>query len=159
MKELDVENRIKKAVDNFESGYNCAQAVFLAYADLFNLNKELAATMSVSFGGGIGRMREVCGAVSGMAMIAGFHSPVTEPTNIDQRTLNYSTVQRMADAFKAEYETIICRELLKKKETKTDTNPQPSKRTQEYYSKRPCAKFVATAARIAGEMLKKESGI
>ena len=76
MKEFDIEERVKIAVQNFESGYNCAQSVFLAYSDVFELNLEMAKKMSVSFGGGVGRMREVCGTVSAMAMLAGFKYPV-----------------------------------------------------------------------------------
>ena len=78
MKEFDIEERVKIAVQNFESGYNCAQSVFLAYSDVFELNLEMAKKMSVSFGGGVGRMREVCGTVSAMAMLAGFKYPVLD---------------------------------------------------------------------------------
>ena len=78
MEDFDIEARAEQAVRNFESGYNCAQSVFLAYADLFGLERELAQKMSVSFGGGMGRMREVCGTVSAMAMLAGFRYPVAD---------------------------------------------------------------------------------
>ena len=120
MKSFDIEERVNQAVHNFESGYNCAQSVFLAYSDVFELDLELAKKMSVSFGGGVGRMREVCGTVNAMAMLAGFK----------------------------------CRSLLPPEET--STNPSPSARTQQYYAKRPCGKYVKEAARIAGHMLKGE---
>ena len=132
MKSFDIEECVNQAVHNFESGYNCAQSVFLAYSDVFELDLELAKKMSVSFGGGVGRMREVCGTVNAMAMLAGFKYPV----------------------FKEKHGTIICRSLLPPEET--STNPAPSARTQQYYAKRPCGKYVEEAARIAGHMLKGE---
>ena len=155
MKEFDIEERVKIAVQNFESGYNCAQSVFLAYSDVFELNLEMAKKMSVSFGGGVGRMREVCGTVSAMAMLAGFKSPVLDQQDQEARTKNYAMVQKMSDLFKEKHGTIICRSLLPAAEA-SQTAPQPSARTAEYYAKRPCSKYVEDAARIAGRMLKNE---
>ena len=154
MKSFDIEERVEQAVDNFESGYNCAQSVFLAYADVFELDIEMAKKMSVSFGGGVGRMREVCGTVSAMAMLAGFKYPVLDPQDQEARTRNYGMVQKMADLFKEKHETIICRSLLPPDEI--STTPAPSLRTKQYSTKRPCSKYVADAARIAGRMLKGE---
>ncbi|EKN10989.1 C_GCAxxG_C_C family protein [Parabacteroides goldsteinii CL02T12C30] len=155
MKEFDIEERVKIAVQNFESGYNCAQSVFLAYSDVFELNLEMAKKMSVSFGGGVGRMREVCGTVSTMAMLAGFKYPVLDQQDQEARTKNYAMVQKMSDLFKEKHGTIICRSLLPAAEA-SQTAPQPSARTAEYYAKRPCSKYVEDAARIAGRMLKNE---
>lgn len=155
VKEFDIEERVERAVNNFESGFNCAQSVFLAYSDLFGLETELAKKMSVSFGGGVGRLREVCGTVSGMAMLAGFRYPVEAPQDQEARTRNYGMVQKMAHLFKEKHQSIICRELLPPEDAST-TNPAPSARTQQYYQKRPCSKYVAEAARIAGCMLKGE---
>ena len=155
MKEFDIEERVKIAVQNFESGYNCAQSVFLAYSDVFELNLEMAKKMSVSFGGGVGRMREVCGTVSAMAMLAGFKYPVLDQHDQEARTKNYAMVQKMSDLFKEKHGTIICRSLLPAAEA-SQTAPQPSARTAEYYAKRPCSKYVEDAARIAGRMLKNE---
>ena len=155
MKEFDIEERVKIAVQNFESGYNCAQSVFLAYSDVFELNLEMAKKMSVSFGGGVGRMREVCGTVSAMAMLAGFKYPVLDLQDQEARTKNYAMVQKMSDLFKEKHGTIICRSLLPAAEA-SQTAPQPSARTAEYYAKRPCSKYVEDAARIAGRMLKNE---
>ena len=155
MKEFDIEERVKIAVQNFESGYNCAQSVFLAYSDVFELNLEMAKKMSVSFGGGVGRMREVCGTVSAMAMLAGFKYPVFDQQDQEARTKNYAMVQKMSDLFKEKHGTIICRSLLPAAEA-SQTAPQPSARTAEYYAKRPCSKYVEDAARIAGRMLKNE---
>ena len=112
MKDFNIEERVKKAVENFESGYNCAQSVFLAYADVFELDLEMAKSMSVSFGGGMGRMREVCGTVSAMSMLAGFRYPVVDTLDQEARTRNYAIVQKMGSLFKEEFGTIICRELL-----------------------------------------------
>lgn len=92
MKEFDIEERVRLAVQNFESGYNCAQSVFLAYSDVFELNLDMAKKMSVSFGGGVGRMREVCGTVSAMAMLAGFKYPVLDQSDQEARTKNYGMV-------------------------------------------------------------------
>ena len=111
MKEFDIEERVKLAVQNFESGFNCAQSVFLAYSDVFELSLDMAKQMSVSFGGGVGRMREVCGTVSAMAMLAGFKYPVLDQNDQEARTKNYGMVQRMAELFKEQHDTIICRSL------------------------------------------------
>lgn len=154
MKEFDLEDRVKQAVQNFESGYNCAQSVFLAYSDILDLDLNLAKQMTGAFGAGLGRMREVCGTVSAMAMLAGFKYPVLDNTDQEARKNNYAAVQVMATLFKNKHETIICRSLLKAKEISTD--PTPLNRTPEYYRTRPCSKFVETAATIAGKMLKGE---
>ena len=99
MKSFDIEERVNQAVHNFESGYNCAQSVFLAYSDVFELDLELAKKMSVSFGGGVGRMREVCGTVNAMAMLAGFKYPVFDPLDQEARARNYGMVQKMGRSF------------------------------------------------------------
>lgn len=155
MKDFDIEERVKNAVHNFESGYNCAQSVFLAYSDVFELDLSMAKKMSVSFGGGVGRMREVCGTVSAMAMLAGFKYPVLDQNDQEARTKNYAMVQKMSDMFKEKHGTIICRSLLPEAQA-NQTAPVPSERTKEYYAKRPCSKYVADAAQIAGRMLKDE---
>lgn len=155
MKDFNIEERADRAVKNFMSGYNCAQSVFLAYADLLDIDMEVAKKISVSFGGGIGRMREVCGTVSAMAMIAGFKSPVEDPLDQEARTKNYALVQKVASLFKEKHNTIICRELLDSNDA-AQTSPNPSPRTAEYYKQRPCCRFVETSAIIAGKMLKDE---
>ena len=99
MKSFDIEECVNQAVHNFESGYNCAQSVFLAYSDVFELDLELAKKMSVSFGGGVGRMREVCGTVNAMAMLAGFNYPVFDPLDQEARARNYGMVRSFAVAF------------------------------------------------------------
>lgn len=154
MKDFDIEERVNQAVANFNAGYNCSQSVFLAYSDVFELDLDIARKMSVSFGGGMGRMREVCGTVSAMAMLAGFKYPVLDANDQVARAKNYQIVQKMAELFKEKHETIICRSLLGS--LNTGTTPIPEVRTKEYYTKRPCGRFVVDAARIAGRMLKGE---
>lgn len=149
--EIDVVERAERAKGLFLSGYNCSQSVVLAFADLLPLDETLAATISAPFGGGMGRLREVCGAVSGMTIIAGFLSPC--PTNSDAaaKKANYALVQRFAETFRAQNGNIVCRKLLGL-ECQTE-EPTPSPRTAEYYKKRPCAELVADAARIVAEWL------
>lgn len=154
MKDFDIDDRVKQAVLNFESGFNCSQSVFLAYSDVFELELDMARKMSVSFGGGVGRMREICGTVSAMAMLAGFKYPVLDVNDQEARTKNYAIVQKMAELFKEKHETIICRNLLGP--IIAENTPAPTERTPEYYAKRPCSKFIADSARIAGRMLKGE---
>ena len=139
----------------FLKGYNCSQSVVAAFAPQLGLTEETALRLSAGFGAGIGRMREVCGTVSAMAMLAGFKYPVLDQQDQEARTKNYAMVQKMSDLFKEKHGTIICRSLLPAAEA-SQTAPQPSARTAEYYAKRPCSKYVEDAARIAGRMLKNE---
>lgn len=154
MKNFDIEERVQAATELFTEGYNCSQSVFLAYADLFELEPDLSERLSVSFGGGVGRMREVCGTVSAMAMLAGLKHPA-KPSDKQARTKNYAIVQQMAELFKNKHQSLICRNLLSQTEA-TKIAPEPSDRTVAYYASRPCCKYVADAARIAGRMLKEE---
>lgn len=161
MKEFKIEERVEKAKRLFkEGGYNCCQAVVLAYSDLFGLENETAAAISSGFGGGMGRMREVCGAVSGMVMLAGLMKPASDPSIKDWRTANYALVQEMAGEFKAMNGSIVCKELLGLVPMGSGSpapkeSPVPSDRTPEYYKKRPCEEMVAIAARIVGEKINK----
>ena len=141
----------EKAVNNFKQGYNCAQSVFLAFAEDFGFDKETALKLSSSFGGGMGRLREVCGAVSSMFAIAGLKYGYIEPDNDEVKAKHYELIQSLAEKFKSKYGTIICRELLELPEGAD--SPIPSKRTEEYYATRPCEAFVRYAAEIVEEML------
>ena len=142
-------SRVEKAVELFMSGYNCSQSVFAAYSDLFGMDREQALKVSCSMGGGVGRMREVCGTVSGMAMVAGMVCGNTDPSDQAAKTKNYETVRKMADAFKAQHKSIICREILGIRGAEKSAAPEA--RTAGYYQKRPCARMVETAARIIEE--------
>lgn len=152
-----MKSRTEQAVALFMEGFNCSQAVFAAYADLFGMEKETALRVSASFGGGIGRMREVCGAANGMFLVAGMLTGSTEGKDQVAKKNNYEVVQRLAAEFKKENGgTYICREMLglNKAENKVvlgDTTPEA--RTEEYYKKRPCLKTIQGAAAIVERLL------
>lgn len=139
------------AREYFKQGYNCAQSVFLALAPDYGFDKETALKLASSFGGGMGRMREVCGAVSAMLMAAGLESGYTENNNDEIKAAHYELVQKLASEFKKKNGTIICRELLGL-DVETDS-PIPSKRTEQYYQTRPCEEFVAYACNIFEQYL------
>ncbi len=147
--EVDVTLRTKQAVEFFEQGYNCSQAVFMAYSDLYGIEKEAAAKLATSFGGGMGRLREVCGAVSGMFLVLGLHNPFTDPRDKAAKNTNYKAVQRTANEFKSIMGSYICADLLKLKHE--PQNPESSERNEVYYKSRPCKRCVAIAAEIIGK--------
>ena len=165
MKEFDIEERVAKAKRLFkEGGYNCCQAVVLAYNDIFGMDDDLAASISSGFGGGMGRMREVCGSVSGMVMLAGLITPGADPSAKDSRTRNYALVQEVAGEFKAINGSIVCKELLGLVPMGSSSpvpaeSPEPSDRTPEYYQKRPCEELVGISARIIGEKILKSQNV
>ena len=134
-----------KAGELFLGGVNCAQAVFLAFEDVTGIDRKVAAKLSSPFGGGIGRMREVCGAVSGMMMVLGVLYGYDDTVEDDaQKKQLYKDVQALAGSFREECGSIICREILKN----PPSDPNPTPRTAEFYAKRPCARMVMTAARL-----------
>lgn len=141
-----------KAKELFEKGYNCAQSVVGAFADVLNTDERTALKMAVGLGGGLGRMREVCGAVSGSAMILGY---VYGGENAEDKKAAYEKVQEFAKAFKGDEGSIICREILGLDTDETET-ATPEERTEHYYEVRPCAQKVYEAAQIVEEMLKDE---
>ena len=143
----------KNAKELFLAGYNCSQAVILAYCDMFDMEFETAAMVSSSFGGGMGRLREVCGAVTGMFALAGLQYPAADPSDKLARSTNYDAVQRLAAQFKSEMGSYICADLLQIR--REPQEPVPSERTRLYYNLRPCTRCVATAARIFGEEIYK----
>jgi C_GCAxxG_C_C family probable redox protein len=150
---FSAEERAQRAKEYFNKGYNCAQSVALAFADITTLDEEMIATITASFGGGMGRLREVCGAVSGMAFVASFLSPCPTADNAEAKKANYALVQEFAEKFRKQNGAIVCRELLGLERPKDE--PTPSPRTAEYYKKRPCAEYVYDAALIVGEYLAK----
>lgn len=149
-----MEERIQKAVELFKSGYNCSQSVVAAFADLYGITEEQALKISSSFGGGIGRMRETCGAACGMFILAGLEKGTTDPTDKKGKVDNYQLVQDLAAVFRERNGSLNCSELLglKKKEA---SPPTPDERIPEYYAKRPCVKIVEETAKIWCEYLKK----
>ena len=145
-------NHAEKAKSLFESGYNCCQAVLCAYADELGLDETNALKIASSFGGGMGRLREVCGAVSGMFMVCGLRDGYTNIDGVnahEEKMSHYERIQELARKFINENGSIICRELLglaPKKSSLDMDSPVPEKRSDEYYKKRPCAELVAMAA-------------
>ena len=137
--------RAKKARELFEQGYNCAQSVAGAFADEMGLPFETVVRLSSTFGGGMGRLREVCGAVSGMMLVAGMKYGYTGPKDFASKKRTYAMVQALAEEFRAANGSIVCRELLG---LSGKSNPSPAPRTGEYYKKRPCAELVEYAAHI-----------
>ena len=133
-----------RAAELFLNGANCAQAVVLAFGDLTGLEDSLAARLSSSFGGGMGRMREVCGAVSGMLMVAGLIYGYDTPGDDVSKKKHYALVQELAGRFRQEVGSIVCREILKN----PPSDPNPTPRTAEFYAQRPCARMVLLAGRI-----------
>ena len=134
----------EKAAELFVNGSNCAQAVAVAFCDVTGLEPELAAKLSSSFGGGMGRMREVCGAVSGMMTVLGLLYGYSQAGNDALKKAHYQNVQALAGAFREQCGSIICREILKN----PPSDPNPTPRTPEFYKTRPCARMVAAAAGI-----------
>lgn len=148
-------SRREDAIGYFKEGYNCAQAVLLAFTDRTGLTKEQSALAASSFGAGMGKLREVCGAVSGMLMAAGLIFGYTDPKDREAKAKHYQLVQQLAENFRSEYGSIICRELLSgivsAESLRADTPPEP--RTPEYYRKRPCPEMIGEAAAILESLL------
>ncbi|MDD6095673.1 MAG: C-GCAxxG-C-C family protein [Clostridia bacterium] len=135
----------------FRKGYNCSQAVLLAFSDVTGLDQRTALAVSSSFGGGMGRLREVCGAVSGAFMVAGLLWGGYDPNHRDAKAEHYKLIQRLAARLKEENGSIICRELLG---LPGASAPVPEERTADYYRRRPCEAYIRTAARIIDEEIK-----
>ncbi len=145
------ETHADKACRLFTEGLNCAQSVFVAFCDVTGMDENTAMRLSSSFGAGMGRMREVCGACSAMFMIAGLLYGLEPGFDEAQKAAHYARIQELAAAFKAEHGTIVCRELLKG--LRVTSTPTPEKRTEQYYKVRPCIRFVRTAAEVMDRYL------
>lgn len=139
-------NHSEKAKALFKEGYNCAQSVFMAFSDDYNMDYDTALKISSSFGAGMGRLREVCGAVSGMFMVIGIIYGYTNPKDHTSKTEHYKRIQYLAKEFEERNNSIICRELLGLGAGKD--SPVPELRTAQYYKKRPCVELVGMAADI-----------
>ena len=138
------------AVENFMRGYNCSQAVVVAFCDVTGMKPQYAARLSSSFGGGMGRMREVCGAVSGMLLVAGLLYGYGTPGDEESKKAHYKLVQALAGKFREREQSIVCREILKN----PPSDPNPTPRNEEFYKKRPCARLVALAAQILDDYIR-----
>ena len=148
-------NHEQKARELFRSGYNCAQAVLLAFSDVCGLDEKTALTLSASFGGGMGRLREVCGAVSGAFMIAGLLYGPLDPCDHAAKKAHYALIQKIAARFKEENGSYICRDLLDLPAGPSE--PEPEKRTEAYYHRRSCEDYVGIAARIMDGIIEEAS--
>lgn len=180
--EEDLEQRVAHAVELFKQGFNCAQSVVAAFADLYGYSQHDALLFAASFGGGIGRMRQTCGAACGMFMLVGLDNGTTVGSDREAKSHNYATVQHLAACFEQECGSLVCAELLGLKEksnrifpakscpqtagenhVSSDSSPlevtaMAEARTAEYYRKRPCVEMVRTAARLYADYLRDTYG-
>ena len=148
-------SRADKAEELFRRGYNCGQSVFAAFADVIGMTETEAAKIASPFGAGFGKLREVCGAVSGMTLVAGYLGGYDDPTDAEGKKALYALIQKMAGEFEERHGSIICRELLGL--AKGEDLAEPAVRTEEYYRSRPCVAACRTAAEIAEKYLLEQS--
>lgn len=154
MTHQELNHRVAKAVENFMQGYGCAQSVVAAFADLYGLDETMAKRIAAGFGGGVGRMRMMCGAVSGIVMLVGLDCGQTEGADREGKSACYKVVQELLAKSKAENGSLICAEILGiQGHDKATCSYVPSPRTAEYYRTRPCAAKVESAARIFADYL------
>jgi len=144
--------RREAAMENFRKGYNCSQSIVLAFADILPVDRTMLLRLASSFGGGMGRLREVCGSVTGMFMIAGLLYGYDGPETGQVKADHYAGIQELAHRFEEKHGTIVCREMLGLS-VRHDV-PVPEARTTEYYKKRPCAEIIGDAAEILEQYIK-----
>ena len=151
MKKYD-ENKAKLAGELFMQGYNCSQSVIAAWADEIGLDRQTALLVSSGFGGGMGRLREVCGAVSGAFMVLSYKFGSTDVSDRKAKAALYETIQAFAARFKQEnrFDSIVCRDMLG---LSGASAPTPAERTAEYYKKRPCRELIELSAGLLGEFI------
>ena len=150
----ELEERVKRAVDNFMQGYGCCQSVVAAFADLYGLDDQMAKRIGAGFGGGVGRMRMMCGAVSGIVVLVGLDCGQTEGNDREGKSACYKVAQDLLEKSKEQNGSLICAEILGLKgHEKAQSSYVASERTAEYYKSRPCAAKVESAARIFAEYL------
>ena len=148
-------NHAEIAKQLFFKGYNCAQSVFCAFTDVTGYDIDTSARMASSFGGGLGRLRETCGAVSAAALILGIVNGYADPADYEAKKQHYELVREFADKFKEKDKSIICRELLTEASLNPESGGAPEQRSEEYYQKRPCPNLVYDAALILDEMIQR----
>ena len=155
MTDQEIDKRVELAVENFMAGYGCCQSVVAAFADIYGLDDTLAKKVAAGFGGGVGRLRMMCGAVSGIVMLVGLDCGQTEGSDREGKSACYKVVQELLAKSKAENGSLICAEILGLEGyTKAENSYVASARTAEYYKTRPCAAKVESAARIFANYLK-----
>ena len=143
----------EQARKKFVDGRNCCQAVFATFAPELGVDEATALRIASSFGGGIGRLSEVCGAFSGLCMVAGLLRGYADGETPEEKAAHYALIQELAEKFKKEHGSLICREILQLSKD-APTPPTPEARTTKYYSNRPCERCVGTAARLCEELIK-----
>ena len=149
-----MEDRVQRAVELFMQGYGCCQSVVCAFADLYGLDEEMAFRVAAGFGGGVGRMRMMCGTCSALVILAGLERGQTRGEDREGKAACYQLVRELLETFKQRNGSIICAELLQMQGVKVETNTaQPDERNAEYYRVRPCARKVESAARVFAEYL------
>jgi C_GCAxxG_C_C family probable redox protein len=154
IKEMEKEDRIQRAVELFMQGYGCCQSVLCAFADRYGMDKEMALKVSAGFGGGVGRMRMMCGTCSALVMLAGLEKGQTRGEDREGKAACYQLTRELLETFRQRNGSIICAELLQMNGVKAETNTsQPDERNAEYYRVRPCARKVESAARVFAEYL------
>ena len=141
-----------RAYELFKQGYNCSQAVFGAFAEELGVDFNTAVKLASGFGGGIGRMREVCGTFTGLTMAASMIYGYNDPDDTETKAELYEKIRALADSFREENGSIICRELLGLQQAEKSAVPEA--RTSEYYKKRPCAELCRYAAELLEEFIK-----
>ena len=155
MNDKELDERVPRAVDNFMAGYGCCQSVVAAFSDLYGLDETMAKRIAAGFGGGVGRLRMMCGAVSGIVMLVGLDCGQTEGSDSEGKSACYKVVQDLLEQFRQENGSLICAEILGiKGYEKAQSSYVASARTAEYYKTRPCAAKVESAARIFANYLR-----
>ena len=158
MTDEELEKRVEQAVENFMAGYGCCQSVVAAFADLYGLDVTLAKKVAAGFGGGVGRLRMMCGAVSGIVMLVGLDCGQTEGADREGKSACYKVVQELLAKSKEENGSLICAEILGiQGHEKAPCSYVASPRTAEYYKRRPCAAKVESAARIFADYLRSKA--
>ena len=155
----DLQERVQRAVENFMSGYGCCQSVVAAFADLYGFTDTQSKLISAGFGGGVGRLRMMCGAVSGIVILVGMDCGQTEGSDREGKSHCYKVVQELLAKFRERNGSVVCAELLGLNGCKVSTDYHPSERIAAYYKKRPCAAKVESAAEIFAEYLEEKEEI
>lgn len=148
-----MERKRETATALFREGYNCAQSVFAAYAEDYGFTREQALRLSASFGAGIGRMRETCGAFSGAAMVLGLETGTVIGSDAAGKQRNYDAVQQLAARFREKHGTLSCRELLELSPMASVSDTRPADRTAAYYKSRPCPALVGSVCDLLDDLL------
>lgn len=155
--ESQVSSHAELASELFRQGYNCSQAVFAAFSDVTGLDRETSLRLASSFGGGMGRMREICGVCSALFMVMGMKEGGYDPDDQAAKNRHYQEIQEIAGRFREQNGSLLCRELLAS--LHPSSTPESAPRTPDFYRQRPCLRFVETGAALLDEWLRKTAGL